>query len=127
LHQFIDENFFTSLKDLLEIFNSFYKELANIFKCLLSHKKLVFRKLKIRLTESAVTSILEDVERFTDDEKLAYLGTRREILEQAMLDSEHLNFARFDIDFLISEWIELTRTLQRRDELWFEGSLLHRI
>jgi len=36
-----------------------------------------------------------------------------------MQDPEYIDFNRFDIDIIIEEQRKLTRTLHKRDEMWF--------
>jgi len=46
--------------------------------------------------------------------------TRKELMDQVITrDPDYIEYSRVDIDRVIEEQRQLTRTLRRRDEMWF--------
>jgi hypothetical protein len=73
--------------------------------------------MKQCLAEMALASIVEDMERMTDEEAQQYRQTRQHLLTQASMIN--INFNKFDIDELIEEQRQMIVNLQKRDERWF--------
>jgi len=99
----------------------FYQELVRRFEKVSEQRKLVMKKVKRRVVERATISILEDMERMTQQERQVYLEARRDLMEQVLTrDPDYIDFdKRVDIDRVIEEQRMLTRAMHRRDEIWF--------
>ncbi len=101
LNELLNDHHFESLTGLLEIFDHFYVHVASLYQELLVFKRQTFTKMKQCLVEMALASIVEDLERVTEEEAQGFRESRREMLSQAsMMD---VNFAKFDVDEIIEE------------------------
>ena len=119
-HDLLSDQYFSSLASFLEVFNRFYLELASRFETLIKYRQLVMTKVRRRVVERATISILEDLERVTQEDRDSYWLTRKELMDQVITrDPDYIQYGRVDIDRVIEEQRQLTRTLHRRDEMWF--------
>ena len=102
---------------MLEVLNQFYLQLSVRFQELLVFKRQTFTKMKQCLADMALASIVEDMERMTEQEAQVYRQSRQHLLTQASIID--INFNKFDIDELVEEQRLLLVNLQKRDERWF--------
>ena len=119
LYSLLDDNTFTSLYEFSEILDQFFLRIVPCFEQLLTYKKQVLLKMKRVLVEKAVQSILEDLERLPQADRVMYTENHKTLFNTAMQDPEFIDFGNFDIDLVIEQWLALAKTLQRRDEAWF--------
>lgn len=78
-------------------------------------------KLKHAVISSATESVFEDLDRLPQADREAYLRHNERLISFAatMEGCEVGELRRFDIDALIELQRSLTRSLYKRDQLWF--------
>lgn len=80
-HDLLSDQYFTSLASFLEVLNRFYVEIATRFESLIKYRQLVMTKVRRRVVERATISILEDLERVTQEDRDSYWLTRKELMD----------------------------------------------
>lgn len=120
LSNLIDDDYFSSMYEFKEILDtSFFIPLFTMFGDLLKYKHLVMVKMKRVILEKAVTSILEDLERLPQADREQYTENNKNLLQNGMQEPQLIDFTVFDIDAIVDQQRALVRSLQHRDEVWF--------